>query len=52
MSTNQISKTVILNRIKYKDWIMHFVIEKGSDADAAQHFLYFMVAYQLRSYLQ
>ena len=52
MSTNQISKTVILNRIKYKDWIMHFVIEKESDEDAAQHFLYFMVTYQLRSYLQ
>ena len=51
MSTNQISKTVILNRIKYKDWIMNFVIEKESDAVAAQHFLYFMVACQLRSYL-
>ena len=52
MSTNQFSKTIILNSIKYKDWIMRFVIEKESDADAAQHFLYFMVAYQLRSYLQ
>ena len=40
MSTNQISKTVILNRIKYKDWIMHFAIERESDADAAFFIFY------------
>ena len=52
MSTNQISKPVEdsnteENKIKeFENWIMYFVIEKESDADAVWHFV--MVAYQLQ----
>ena len=38
LNTNQISKPVNTEQDKIKgfeDWIMHFVIEKESDADAA-----------------
>ena len=53
MSTNQISKPVDDSNTEgdktkeFEDWIMYFVIEKGSDADVVWHFFICMLRYPI-----